>query len=365
MPPGDEIGDKRVAADAPRAVEADTAHCYQLHHWTRASLLKLLVTVILATTVVLFGRKRRTLRAPPLIACQLGMFCMSIDIPATVTLGRSSFTQWLASFGAWSEEHRVAAAFGFAGIYMVAAVFLIPASLLTIVAGFVLGIPVGCIAVLVGATLGSALAFLNARFLFKEWVDRFLVDKYPKLKALSHVIHEHQLKTVVLLRLSPIVPFNALNYVLGIMPLNFSPYLAGSFFGMMPGTLLYIYIGTTAASIGDAVAGKTAQTPLQRVLFWGGLTLTVVFTLGISVRARRELRRHLSDFEEGGGPGGSEAGGGLVADGRSTDATVEQGGAAASMDTLSISRGTATGTAAAHDRGDTGSADVTDQHLVR
>ena len=65
MPPGDEIGDKRVAAGAPRAVEADTAHCYQLHHWTRASLLKLLVTVILATAVVLFGRKRRTLRAPP------------------------------------------------------------------------------------------------------------------------------------------------------------------------------------------------------------------------------------------------------------------------------------------------------------
>ena len=170
----------------------------------------------------------------------------------------------------------------------------------------------------------ESVVFLNeVPVTFKEWVDRFLVDKYPKLKALSHVIHEHQLKTVVLLRLSPIVPFNALNYVLGIMPLNFSPYLAGSFFGMMPGTLLYIYIGTTAASIGDAVAGKTAQTPLQRVLFWGGLTLTVVFTLGISVRARRELRRHLSDFEEGGGPGGRRGVRGPARAGRRPKAVAE------------------------------------------
>jgi uncharacterized membrane protein YdjX (TVP38/TMEM64 family) len=132
----------------------------------------------------------------------------------------------------WSEEHRVEGAFGLAGIYCIAGVLLVPALLLTIVAGFILGLPWGFCAVLVGATLGSCLAFLNSRFLLKSWVDEHLIGRYPQLSAFSEVIRKNQFKVVLLLRLSPLVPYNVLNYCLAVMPLDFRPYLLASFFGM-------------------------------------------------------------------------------------------------------------------------------------
>ena len=109
----------------------------------------------------------------------------------------------------------------------------LPALLLTIVAGFILGLPWGFCAVLVGATLGSCLAFLNSRFLLKSWVDEHLIGRYPQLSAFSEVIRKNQFKVVLLLRLSPLVPYNVLNYCLAVMPLDFWPYLLASFFGML------------------------------------------------------------------------------------------------------------------------------------
>jgi hypothetical protein len=133
--------------------------------------------------------------------------------------------------GRWSETHRVEGAFGLAGIYSIAAVLLVPALLLTIIAGFILGLPVGCCAVIVGATLGACLAFVNSRFLLKSWVDENLVKRYPQLSAFNEVIRKNEFYVVFLLRLSPLVPYNALNYCLGVMPVGFVPYLFASFFG--------------------------------------------------------------------------------------------------------------------------------------
>ena len=218
-----------------------------------------------------------------------GLICAAIILFAVY----GNLAEWITAFDRWSEEHRVEGAFVLAGIYCVAAICLIPAALLTIVAGFILGLPVGCCAVIIGATTGSCLAFFNGRFLFKEMVDEYLIKKYPQMQALTRVIKTNQFKVVMLLRLSPIVPYNALNYCLGIMPLDFFPYMAGSFLGMMPGTLLYVYIGSTAASITDVASGNIRQTPLQQVLFWIGLGLTVLLTVAVTVLARRELRKEL------------------------------------------------------------------------
>ena len=201
--------------------------------------------------------------------------------------------EWVVLFSEWSQRHRVEGALGLAAIYSVSAVCLIPAALLTIIAGFILGLPVGCCAVILGATLGSCLAFLNGRFLFKEMVDEYLVKRYPQIQALTRVINKNQFKVVLLLRLSPIVPYNALNYCLSLMPLDFLPYLLGSFLGMMPGTLLYVYIGSTAASISDVASGNMKQTPEQQVLFWVGLGLTIVLTVAVTYLARRELKKEL------------------------------------------------------------------------
>jgi uncharacterized membrane protein YdjX (TVP38/TMEM64 family) len=239
---------------------------WQLHRWTRASQMKLMVVVLIIVAITLFA-----------------------------THGKR---EWIEEFGVWSEQHKVEGAFALAGIYCIAAVFLIPAALLTIVAGFILGLPVGCCAVILGATLGSCLAFINARFLFRQWVNDYFISKYATIRALSHVIKQNQFKVVLLLRLSPIVPYNALNYCLGVMPLDFVPFIVSSFFGMMPGTLLYVYIGSTAASITDVATGNVKQTPLQQVLFWVGLGFTILLTICVTYLARRELKKQIDLSEE-------------------------------------------------------------------
>ena len=79
--------------------------------------------------------------------------------------------------------------------------------------------------------MGSCLAFLNSRFLLKSWVDESLVKRFPQLSAFNEVIRRNEFYVVFLLRLSPLVPYNALNYCLGVMPVGFVPYTLASFFG--------------------------------------------------------------------------------------------------------------------------------------
>eukprot|EP00802_Teleaulax_amphioxeia_P007896 Tamp_07904.p2 GENE.Tamp_07904~~Tamp_07904.p2 ORF type:complete len:273 (-),score=42.42 Tamp_07904:1541-2359(-) len=235
------------AGESGAQPEPPAGPCWQVHRWGRSSQAKLALALAVVTAIVLFW-----------------------------TLGKR---EWIEDFGRWSETHRVEGAFGLAGIYSIAAVLLVPALLLTIIAGFILGLPVGCCAVIVGATLGACLAFVNSRFLLKSWVDENLVKRYPQLSAFNEVIRKNEFYVVFLLRLSPLVPYNALNYCLGVMPVGFVPYLFASFFGMIPGTLLFVYIGSTAANITDAAAGKVKESPLQQVLFWIGLALTILLTL--------------------------------------------------------------------------------------
>jgi len=89
--------------------------------------------------------------------------------------------------------------------------------------------------------------------------------KHTNIHTCTHTYTQTNKQTQLLLRLSPIVPYNALNYCLAVMPLDFIPFMLASFIGMMPGGLLYVYIGSTAASISDAAGGNTKQTPLQQV----------------------------------------------------------------------------------------------------
>ncbi|HEY7461789.1 MAG TPA: TVP38/TMEM64 family protein [Gemmatimonadota bacterium] len=199
------------------------------------------------------------------------------------------FLTWTRGLGAWGPV-LVAAA------YVPASLLFVPGSILTLGAGFLFGVGVGTVAVSIGSVMGAVAAFLAGRTLARGWVEQ-KVAANPRLRALDRAVARQGFKIVLLTRLSPIFPFNLLNYAYGASPVAFSDYLLASWIGMIPGTLLYVYLGSAVKSLADLAAGNIHGGPGQKVFFGLGLLATVALTVLVTRIARGALREALSDAE--------------------------------------------------------------------
>ncbi len=179
----------------------------------------------------------------------------------------------------------------FGAIYAVAVVFLIPGSLLTLAAGAVFGLVEGTIIVSLAATLGAAMAFLIARHLARERVQK-RVQQSARLAAVDEAIGEQGWKIVALLRLSPAVPFGLQNYLYGVTAIRFWPCILTSWIAMLPGTFMYIYIG----SLGSAAATRDHTTWQEWLARGTGLLATILVTIYITRLARRAIREKIAAY---------------------------------------------------------------------
>src|SRR5262249_3259422 len=96
-------------------------------------------------------------------------------------------------------------------------------------------------------------------------------------------------KIVLLLRLSPVFPFNVLNYALGLTRIKFWPYVLASWLGMLPGTVMYVYLGSALGSLAKLGSEPAEEGIGQKAFFWFCLAATVVVTVVITRMARRTL----------------------------------------------------------------------------
>lgn len=132
-------------------------------------------------------------------------------------------------------------------LYNIATVLLIPAVILTLGGGAIYGVFWGSIYVFVASTLGATIAFLLGRYVSRDWVIRKL-SQSPKFCALDRAVVKSGFKIVLLTRLSPIFPFNLLNYAFGVMQVSLQDYVLGSV-GMIPAIVGYTYIGSLIGDI--------------------------------------------------------------------------------------------------------------------
>ena len=161
-------------------------------------------------------------------------------------------------------------------VYAAAAVLFVPGSLLTIGAGFVFGLLWGTVAVSAGSTLGAALAFLVSRHLARNRISA-MAQKNKKFAAIDRAIGKEGWKIILLLRLSPLIPFNLSNYLYGLTAIPFRPYLLASWLGMLPGTVLYVYLGVAGKAGLEAAAGG-GHNWLRLTFLGAGLATTIVVT---------------------------------------------------------------------------------------
>ncbi|MHB8202696.1 MAG: TVP38/TMEM64 family protein [Desulfomonilaceae bacterium] len=190
--------------------------------------------------------------------------------------------EWTQSLGAWGPIF-------VALFYVVACVFLLPGSVLTLGAGFLFGVPMGLVSAWTGATLGACAAFIVGRTLARDWVAS-KVSGNPKFTAVDEAVGREGFKIVLLLRLSPVFPFNFLNYALGLTKVSFGKYALASFIGMLPGGLMYVYFGSVARSLADVAAGKVQGGWAGQVFFWLGLAATIVVAGFVTHLAKRSLK---------------------------------------------------------------------------
>ena len=199
---------------------------------------------------------------------------------------------WVLSFLGWVQANPGISWLVFIVAYVLACVLLVPGSLLTLGAGFVFGLPVGLAIVSLSSTLGASAAFLVGRYFVRDWVEKKLAA-YPRFSALDRAVGERGALIVLLTRLSPVFPFNLLNYGLGITRVKFWHYVAASWLGMLPGTALYVYLGSAGQSLTALFAGELETSVLTQVMFAAGLAATLLLTVIITRFANQALNAQL------------------------------------------------------------------------
>ncbi len=200
----------------------------------------------------------------------------------------------LPQLAEWVSARGAAAPLFFVVIYIVATVLLVPGSLLTLAAGALFGLWRGTLIVLVAASAGATAAFLIARYIARERVAH-RVARDPRFQAIDRAIGAAGLRIVVLLRLSPVVPFNLLNYALGITSVRLRDFLVACL-AMLPGTLLYVYYGRVIGDVAALAAGAGRERDARYfVLLAVGLAATIAVTALLTRIARRELARNAPD----------------------------------------------------------------------
>lgn len=219
----------------------------------------------------------------------LGRLLLVVLVLALLVLGGRQLGTLLPGFAAWVDGLGVWGPVVFAVGYVVATVAFVPGSLLTLAAGAIFGLLEGTLLVLGSATAGAAAAFLVSRYLARGAVERRLAGN-PRFAALDRAIGDQGRRIVFLLRLSPVFPFNLLNYALGLTRVRFRDFVAASV-GMLPGTLLYVYYGKVAGDVARLAAGAGVERGAGYYAVLGlGLAATVVVTTVVTRLARRALQ---------------------------------------------------------------------------
>lgn len=197
----------------------------------------------------------------------------------------------------WINDLGPLAAIVFMVIYMVATVLFAPASILTLGAGVVFGVFKGSLYVYIAASIGASLAFLVGRYVARGWVEK-QIEGNPRFKAIDQAVAEEGIKIVLLTRLSPIFPFNLLNYAYGLTKVTFRDYVIGTL-GILPGTIMFVYVGSLAKNLATLGSEEVAApSGIQWAIRIIGFIATVAVTIYVTKIAKKALNQRVESQPE-------------------------------------------------------------------
>ncbi|MDB5649041.1 MAG: associated Golgi protein [Hyphomicrobiales bacterium] len=234
-------------------------------------------------------------QSPPATAASSGgwVYAPWLAVLATIVIIAGAWAilplqDWIHAFSRWVTGLGPAGALAFGLAYILATLLLVPGAPMTIAGGIAFGWW-GAPLVLVAATIGATLAFLVGRFCLRARLRR-LIGARPATRAVMEAVDEEGWVALTLLRLSPVIPFNVQNYLLGATQVAIPTFFVSTLFGMIPGTMLSIFIG---------IAGRAASNGETSALQWTFLALGLAATIAVVVLITRKARQKLDDNERG------------------------------------------------------------------
>ncbi len=226
------------------------------------------------------------MRAVVPLALVAGLLAAATQLP--IERWALALVDWIGGAGALGV-----ALFGIT--YVAAAVLLLPGWILTAGAGLAYGPAWGLLLASPVSVLAATAAFGVGRSVARRWVSR-KVSVDPRFAAIDEAVGRSGFRIVFLLRLSPIFPFNLLNYALGLTRVRLRDYILASLLGMLPGTFLYVYLGSLVTSASEIAAGRRGPGgELRLALYLVGVAATLAVTVVVTRIARRALARALHE----------------------------------------------------------------------
>lgn len=197
--------------------------------------------------------------------------------------------RWIQETGEAIRRAGLPGVFLYALAYVLLTVLLGPAWALTLVGGFAYGPVLGTAIVSPASVLAATAAFVLGRTRARGWIAA-RVERNPRFAAVDRAVGRSGFKIVALLRLSPVFPYTILNYALGLTQVRLRDFVLASFLGMLPGTVMYVYLGSLVTSAAEIAGGSREKSPAELALYGLGLLATVSVTVYVTRIARRALR---------------------------------------------------------------------------
>lgn len=176
----------------------------------------------------------------------------------------------------WIHGHYIASVCSFILFYIIIVSLSIPGPVfLTLTSGFLFGYLWGAIYDVIGATIGATVIFLIVQFSIGQW----LAEKNARwVKRMQSGFQENALQYLLFLRLVPLFPFPVINVVSGILNIRTSTYIIGTFFGIMPGSFVYAWLGH-----GLGYAFSTGKAPNLSVIFQPSIFWPIIGLAALSL----------------------------------------------------------------------------------
>lgn len=229
---------------------------------------------------------RAGLNRPAMRRIVLGLIVIASAAGAVFGLG---LKDEVATVLEWTSAQGPIAPLVFVGIMALVVLFIVPSVIVTTGAGFLFGVAEGTACVVIGTTVGAAIAFLAARFLFGTRARRF-VESRAGARIADEEIGRHGWKLVLLTRLLPLFPGKMSNYVFGMTSVSFRGFVTGTFVGVIPFSLHNAYLGSLAADM-TVAPDRAPDSPIGWAVVGTGFLATVAAAAYVSWVARRMLGR--------------------------------------------------------------------------
>jgi uncharacterized membrane protein YdjX (TVP38/TMEM64 family) len=177
---------------------------------------------------------------------------------------------------AWTNEHFLLSSLAYVAIYIIAVAVSIPgATFLTLAGGFLFGPLFGSILVVISATTGATLLYFAVKTSLGDWLSQKATGWISRMRE---GFQENAFSYLLFLRLVPIFPFWVINIVPALLGVSAATFIVATFFGIMPGSVVYVLIGNGLSHI-----FATNQTPNLSIMFDAAVLYPLLALAALSV----------------------------------------------------------------------------------